>query len=69
MSIEKQNRILKNTHVFVLRIWAELSEVNKQVPEYRISIDHVATQKHYALKDINQLPSFILSFFKGDKEE
>ena len=64
MSIKDRNRIFRNTHVFILRVWTELSEAQDTPDSYRISIDHVNTKKHYALNDIKQLPAFILSFFK-----
>ena len=50
-----------NAHSFIVRFWQEPREIPGARPEWRGSVEHVATGARRYLKELQELAGFILT--------
>jgi hypothetical protein len=69
MTFDQNDRILGTTHVFILRVWVEPREIKGASPEYRFTLEHIGSGEKFALTNITEIPSLILTFFEKNEAD
>jgi hypothetical protein len=54
-----------HTVAFVVRIWLEGRESESVAPEWRGVIEHVNSGKRHYLRDLNEIPRYIIPYMEA----
>jgi len=49
-------------HTFVVRLWLEPTESSDSLPEWRGVIEHISSNQHHYIKDLDEISAFIWPF-------